>query len=209
MNSLFLFFTQSEGGAQSYLSRNGEASAANLADTISQFLIDTLQLDLMSSFEARAQSLNNDTIWRSFKDQSNLFGAAEAALQLEPNVLLLCGSHFRSQRTAEAIATQLALPICVDAKIDADPERSAKTSGLRDALSEWTTWLASQPQSPRLILVGTSVLCLNQWLKHVLPAEKSNEAVALLNEMTAENTVPAVFAAGYDSKNLHNPWIFD
>lgn len=207
MNTLFLFFTQAEGGAKNYLSRKGEDAAANLAETISQFLVETLSLDLSKNFDVRVKSLDEDLQWRAFKQQTSLRNAAQAALNLEPLVLVLSGGDWRSLKTTEAVATQLALPICVDEKVDGDAEKNQP--GLKEALVDWEHWIATGDLTPKIVLVGTSLKNLTTWLETKLDTEKFHNTKQILEESTYQDTIPAVFAAGTSRANAHLEWIFD
>lgn len=207
MNTLFLFFTQAEGGAKNYLSRKGDDAAANLAETIAQFLVGTLSLDLSKGFDARVKSLDEDLQWRAFKQQASLRNAAEAALNLEPTILVVSGGDWRSLKTAEAVATQLALPVCVDEKVDGDFEK--KQPGLKEALMVWEQWIATGVLSPKVVLVGTSLKNLTTWLEGKFEPEKFRNTKQILEESTQNDTIPAVFAAGTTGTNAHLEWIFD
>ena len=65
----------------------------------------------------RVHSLNEDVIWRSFKEQREFKNALTASMQTF-RCRIVCGNEIRTLKTTEVLAKVLALPICVDNRID-------------------------------------------------------------------------------------------
>ncbi|NBO38173.1 hypothetical protein EBU99_06290 [bacterium] len=210
MKILFLFYTQAEGGAPGYLSRKGEDAAGSLAQTLFGFAQDSLHIQLDSGFEQRARSLEEDIRWRTFKKSESLPQAVRAASQLFSDLLLLSGEHFRSLKTAEPVAQMCGLPVCVDIRLDrsADdkPSKGSLGEGLDDLLLSHLDNLA---EKPRCVCVATSQGALLGWLKPLVDADKWQSICDVMVKTTAEDSLPAVFACGYEKTAQGPRWIID
>lgn len=210
MRVLLLFFTQAEPGAPGYLSRRGESGAANLADTLGAFLAESLGVRLDLNFEARAQSLNEDLRWKAYRKQDTLGSAVTAALGLFEDALLMCGGSAATLKTAEAIATQFGLPVCVDERLDRAeddiPKKGVLADGLTTLLDEN---LPEREKAPRAVLVGTSQKALLAWLSAHMDTEKLESMRAALSDVSQEEVLPAVFACGVERSHAGVTWYFD
>jgi|GEM_PF-618013 len=218
MKLFFLLFTPAEAGAPGYLSRQGEESAASLAESVFGFLTGSLGVDLDSGFAERARSLEEDVRWRLFRKPEQIGEAAMASLALEPNVLLVSGGHERTQNTAQALARRLGLPVCVDARADGHTVLGKKNTGtLADTLAsitsgEWT----KEETPPRAIVVGTTREALEEWTGLLFSPDKHTQLKAILERTTKGGVFPSVFACGFESAEptstagkAEGTWIFD
>ncbi len=219
MKLLFLFFTQSEGGAPGYLSRRGEEAAESLADSLGQFLGQSLGVDVASGFDDRARSLEEDIRWRAFRSPASVGEAVAASLRLYSDVLLMAGGRERTLNTARAVSSRLALPVTVDARADGVPGEKGPSGVLADVLTDLVGppnigggegWL-TPAQAPRAVVMGTSVEALGAWLSTRLPAEQHASLVSALSNTTQDGLFPTVFACGFDRDETsgHHTWMFD
>lgn len=212
MRILFLFYTQAESGAPGYLSRRGEDAAGNLCESLIQFLTETLSVDLQSGLEQRARSVDEDLRWRAFKKPEALGQAIGSTLALFPDVLLMAGQEERTLKTAERLASALALPVCVDQRIDANPDdpKRRSTGGLQDALTDLLQKWLQEAHAPRSVVVGTSKAALLDWLKDWTTPEKHEALQDTLDKVTAQDSCPTVFACGYEGlSGEQGTWLFD
>ncbi|KAB8036767.1 hypothetical protein GCL60_13060 [Silvanigrella paludirubra] len=208
MKSLFLFFTQSEMGAPDYLSRTGEQGAETLAETIISFLSESLKIRILDNFEARAQSLNEDVLWRSFKEQSSFQKAVAASLSLYSEVLLLSGSDVRSMKTCEVLAKSLALPICVENRFDKHKKSEPQLGTLNDAMS--TLFENIQEENcPKVFLIATSIESLIEWVQEKKVADYTDYFEKIIHLSSENNVIPTVFVSGLEKENNEFKWIFD
>jgi hypothetical protein len=210
MQLLFLFYTQAEGGAPGYLSRKGEEAAQNLTESLLQFLSSSLGINLETDFEKRAKSIDEDIQWRAFRRQESLGNAISASLRLNREVLLLLGAQDRTLKTTVALASHSALPACVDERLDESKANRKARGNLTDALKDLLLNHLSPELSPKVILVGTSLPALLEWLQSELPPDKYSECVDVLQKTSHEDTHPVVFAAGATrTSNSEVQWVFD
>ncbi|BBH54009.1 hypothetical protein [Fluviispira sanaruensis] len=208
MKSLFLFFTQGEAGAPQYLSRTGEQGAEALSETIFTFLKDSLHLDLLSTLEARAKSLNEDILWKSFKEPASLPQAIQASIRLFPQLLLLAGNEMRSLKTTEILANRIALPVCVDERLDRHASSKPEIGTLKDALNDLSKLLSNEI-NPSIILVGTSFNSLSEWIRTHIPANKCVEFEKILSISSENDVIPSVLIAGFEKEDGQEKWFFD
>ncbi|WP_186647575.1 hypothetical protein [Fluviispira vulneris] len=208
MKSLFLFFTQGEAGAPQYLSRTGEQGAEALSESIFTFLKDSLHLDLLSNIEARTKSLNEDNMWKSFKDPTSLPNAIQASVGLCPQLLLLAGNDMRSLKTSEILANRMALPVCVDKRLDRHAGLQPEIGTLNDALMDLSNLLNNEINPP-IILIGTSVNALLGWIKNHIPANKYAEFEKILSISSENDVIPSVLIAGFEKEEGQEKWFFD
>ena len=208
MKSLFLFFTQSEIGATDYLSRTGEQGAETLTETIISFLSDSLQIHILKDFEARAQSLKEDVLWRSFKDQNDFQRACKASLSHYPEILLLSGNDIRSLKTCEVLAKGLALPICVDNRIDKHKNSKPYIGTLNEVIVTLIEKM-DEKNCPKVFLVATSFDALLEWVKEKNIEDYSDYFEKVLKLSSESNTIPTVFISGLEKDKDHFKWIFD
>lgn len=206
MRRLFLFYTSAAAGAPGYLSRQGEQSAENLAETLYAFLTQTLELDLASEAEARANSLTNDLRWRLHRDQSKIESAIENSLAFFPQILLLSGASHRCIKTTEYLASALALPVVVDNGLDAPIKSPQSPSTLNESLIQLNAKLNSGNLAPSVLLVSTSLEALSHWLKPQLSSDIFDAVSQSLVQASANDNQPAVVSCGFDAKS---GWIFD
>jgi hypothetical protein len=210
MKILFLFYTQSEAGAPGFLSRNGEESAGNLAQTLFGFASETLKLPLDDAFEARAQSLTEDIRWRAFKKPESLEQAVRAASQLYPDLLLFSGESTRSLKTAEPVAQVCALPVCVDARLDRCTEDKPRQGVLSEAIHDLiSTHVESLVNKPRTIWVATSQKALLEWTSSLMDEPKWRDFSEVFGRSTMNDTIPTVFACGYEKTADGPRWVVD
>lgn len=210
MKILYLFYTQAEAGAPGFLSRQGEESAGNLAQTLFQFANETLHLPLENDIESRVQSLTEDIRWRAFKTPESLSQAVRSASLFYPDLLLLSGEQTRSLKTAEPVAQACALPVCVDPRLDRCSDDKAVHGTLAEAmLSLEERLLAQLPQKPRCIWISTSQKALVEWTSTLMPQEKWQEFAGVFSKSTMGDTIPAVFACGYEKTADGPRWIID
>lgn len=210
MKILFLFYTQAEAGAPGFLSRNGEDAAGNLAQTLFNFASETLRLPLEAEMESRAQSLSEDIRWRAFKNPDSLSQAVQFASQLYPDLLLFAGEHTRSLKTTEPVAQACALPVCVDSRLDRCSDDKPNHGTLAGAMSSFDEkFLQNLPQKPRCIWISTSKKALLEWTATVMPEQKWKEFSEVFAKSTMEDTIPAVFACGYEKTAEGPRWIID
>ena len=208
MKSLFLFFTQSEMGAPEYLSRTGEQGAETLTETISSFLSESLKLKVLDGYEKRAASLNEDPIWRSFKEQGEFQKAVEASLALYPDILMVSGNDLRTFKTCEVLARALALPICVDHRFDKHELSEPKIGNLKDAL-ENLTQIITEENNPKVILVGTSLESIIEWVKAQNLKDYTENFDKILRISSEKDSIPTVLISGFVKENNTIEWIFD
>jgi hypothetical protein len=210
---LVLFFTQAQSGAPGYLSRQGEEAAQHLAETLESFLCQSLQLDLLSQKASRAQSLSDDVRWRLYKGPENFAGAVQASLGLFSEVLLLSGDAERTLNTTRVVASQLGLPVCVDARLDGSSSDKKAKGLLHDALEALTNLqspLRQRPNPPKALVVGTSVDALVEWIAGFFPPEKLDSLKEILRKSTQEGQIPTVFSCGFDGESVGvEAWLFD
>ena len=210
MKILFLFYTQSEAGAPGFLSRNGEESAGNLAQTLFDFASETLKLPLDDAFEVRARSLAEDIRWRAFKKPESLEHAVRAASQLYPDLLLFSGESSRSLKTAEPVAQACALPVCVDARLDRCAEDKPRQGLLSEAIHDLvSTHVEGLVSKPRTVWVATSQKALLEWTASVMDQKKWLEFSEVFSRSTMNDTIPAVFACGYEKTAEGTRWVID
>ncbi|MCA2960214.1 MAG: hypothetical protein IOD12_08175 [Silvanigrellales bacterium] len=217
MKLLFLFFTQSEGGAPGFLSRKGEEAAEALAESLSTFVSDSLGLDLAVGFASRARSLEEDIRWKAFRSPGSQAAAVAASLRLFSNVLLLSGAKERTLQTAEALASGVALPVVVDARLDRAPGEKTAAGALAGALSDALAALlgvldTDAHPTPQVVLVGTSLEALDAWLPDKMPPEALTAAREALSKATLGGLFPTVFACGFERGAPESPrdvWLFD
>lgn len=210
MKILYLFYTQAEAGAPGFLSRQGEESAGNLAQTLFQFANETLHLDLEAEFSSRAQSLAEDIRWRAFKKPDALSQAVHSASLLYSDLLLFSGEHTRSLKTAEPVAQAVGLPVCVDVRLDRCSEDKPAHGTLSDAMKTLEESLLAQlSPKPRCIWISTSQKALLEWTSTLMPPEKWQEFVDVFSKSTMSDTIPAVFVCGYEKTEEGPRWILD
>lgn len=212
MKLMFLFFTQSEGGAPGYLSRKGEETASALADSFEQFFEGSLGLTLKEGFEARATSLGEDIRWKAFRYQDSFSQAVAASLRLYPHALLVSGGALRSLKTSESIASQMALPVCVDERLDRTSVDKPQKGTCDDAMMELTRTLrgVDAAQQLKLVMCGTSVEALSEWAKEKIPLEKQDDFIRTLHHATSAASVPTILACGLElGPDGKESWIFD
>lgn len=210
MKILFLFYTQSEAGAPGFLSRNGEESAGNLAQTLFGFASETLKLPLDDAFDVRAQSLAEDIRWRAFKKPESFEQAIRAASQFYPELLLFSGEAIRSLKTAEPVAQACALPVCVDARLDRcsedKPSQGILAEAVHDLIAKHVDTLSDKP---RTIWIATSQKALLEWTASLMDANKWQEFSDVFVQSTLNDTIPAVFACGYEKTADGPRWVID
>lgn len=210
MQLLFLFFTQSEGGAPGYLSRKGEEAAQVLTDSLSQFLSESLEINLNENFESRAKSLNEDLHWRQLQKSTDLAAALKAATILSPHVVLVSGATPRSLKTAERLATQLALPVCIAEGVDIAQDNKPQRETLKSSLPNLLNALRACDPAPKILLLGTSLPALEEWLLPQLPSEKASDLKEVFKNSTQAGNFPTVFAAGMHlAQDGSTQWTFD
>ncbi len=208
MKSLFLFFTQSEMGAPEYLSRTGEQGAETLTETIISFLTESLKINILDGYEKRATSLNEDLIWRSFKEQGAFQNAFQASINLYPEILVVSGNDSRTFKTCEVLARGLALPICVDNRFDKHSLSNPKIGTLENAL-ENLSQLITEENSPKVILVGTSLDSILEWVKEQKIKDYSENFDKILRISSENDSIPTVLISGFIKENNAIEWIFD
>lgn len=208
MQALFLFYTQGEAGAPDYLSRTGEQGAESFAETITSFLSESLQIELVNTYAVRAKSLNEDVKWRSFKEQSVFPAALEAALQLCGEVLIVAGSDFRTLKTSEVLAKALALPICVENRFDKFKDSKPYIGNLTEALDNLLLQLKIDT-CPKVVLVGTSCSALLEWISTQKNADELQQFAEILRISSENDTIPAVFIAGMSKEHEKIGWVMD
>lgn len=208
MKTLFLFFTQGEAGAPEYLSRTGEQGAEAFAETISTFIQESLKIQIGNSYTERVHSLNEDVIRRSFKEQREFKNALTASMQLLSDVVIVCGNEIRTLKTTEVLAKVLALPICVDNRIDkwkdTKPYQGNLSNALNDLISYFNTELC-----PKIVLVGTSSQGLIEWIGTQKNPEEVQQFEHILSVTSENDTIPAVFIAGMNKENEKINWVMD
>lgn len=213
MKTLVLLYTQAEAGAPGYLSRQGEDSAENLAQTLFQFAQETLKCPLEDTYEVRVQSLKEDLRWKAFRAPAALPQAIRAAQGLFADLLLFSGEHTRSLKTAERVAQLFALPVCVDARLDKSPDDipppSAGTlaEGIDDLIRQHISTLEIKP---RCLCIATSERALITWLKSHMDSERWSEFQETLKQSTANDSIPAVYACGLELTESNTPrWLIE
>lgn len=211
MKILFLLYTQAEGGAPGFLSRRGEEAAGNLAQTLFGFAQDTLHIQVDAQYEARSKSLQEDLRWKAYKSAASLPQAIRAAHGLFSDVLLFSGEHFRTLKTVEPIAQMCALPVCIDARLDKCSDDKPQTGVLGDAIQELLdVHLPALESKPRCVWIATSQNALSEWLKPLMDDEKWESCREVLVQSTQNDTLPAVFACGYEKTADGSPrWIIE
>lgn len=199
MKLLFLFFTQSESGAPGYLSRKGEEAAAALGESLGTFLSESLGLGLSEGFDARARSLQEDIRWKAFRSPDSQAGAVAASRRLFPDVVLVSGMKERSLNTTEAVASRLALPVIVDARLDCPPGEKNAPGDLSAGLASLLASAGAPPEPcPKVVLVGTSLEALLCWLEGKMPEDQRASAKEALEKATEGGLFPTVFACGFE-----------
>ncbi|MEY4065084.1 MAG: hypothetical protein RIR26_1292 [Pseudomonadota bacterium] len=210
MKVLFLFYTQAEGGAPGFLSRNGEEAAGHLAQTLFHFASESLQLPLEAELSQRLESLEGDIRWRAYKNQDSLPQAVKAASALYPDVLLFSGESTRSVKTAEPVAQICGLPVCVDARLDRASEDKPASGWLADAIEAVLRERFSELEKPpRSVWVATSQKALLEWTRQLMPAEKWSEFSDVFVKSCMGDTIPTVFACGYEKTAQGARWVVD
>ena len=210
MRVLFLFFTQAEAGAPGFLSRRGEDSAANLAESLGQFLENSLQVDLTSGLPARALSLAEDLRWKAHRSQASLPVAVLASLALFPQVLLISGAQVRSLKTSEVLASEMGIPVCVDERLDLCAADKPQNGALVDALAQLVGEWLPPGEPPGAVLAATSVNALLEWLALHMDAEKHKSMAEVFFDVTEQGILPTVFACGMERhSNGSVQWVFD
>lgn len=208
MKALFLFFTQGEAGAPEYLSRTGEQGAEAFAETISAFISESLKIPITANYSARAKSLNEDAIWRSFKQQTDFSNAMRASLQFYSEVLIVAGNDHRTLKTAETLAKCLALPICVDNRLDkykeSKPYIGNLTSSLIDLIENF-----EENFCPKIVLVGTALKSLLEWVEAHKSLEEVQQFAEILTISSENDCIPAVFIAGMNKDGGNISWVMD
>ncbi|WGL60786.1 hypothetical protein QEJ31_04145 [Pigmentibacter sp. JX0631] len=208
MKALFLFFTQGEAGAPEYLSRTGEQGAETFAETISTFISESLKIPINTSYSERAKSLNDEVIWRSFKQQSDFSNAMKASLQFYSEVLIVAGNENRTLKTAETLAKTLALPVCVDNRIDkykeSKPFSGTLTTSLIDLIGNFEESLC-----PKIVLVGTAMKPLLEWVESHKNLDEVQQFAEILNISSENDSIPAVFIAGMNRDDNNISWVMD
>lgn len=208
MRSLFLFFTQSEIGAPGYLSRTGEQGATTLTETIISFLSESLRINILDGHEKRVSSLNEEPIWRSFQEKESFHKAIHASLTLYSEILVVAGNDVRTFKTCEVLASELALPICVDPRFDKHSLSIPKIGCLKDALENLANVL-SEKNNPKVILVGTSLESILEWIKGQNIEDYSEHFEHILRMSSENDIIPTVFISGFVKENNVIEWIFD
>ncbi|KAB8027963.1 hypothetical protein [Fluviispira multicolorata] len=208
MKSLFLFYTQGEAGAPHYLSRTGEQGAETLTETIFSFLTESLHLDLKSTLDERINSLNEDVKWRSFKDKSLFLEAVKTSVNLFSELIIISGSDDRTLKTTEFLAKKLALPACVDERIDRHSLLKPELGTLQEALTDFTQHL-NEDLNPALVLVGTSLNALLEWVKMQVPNNTHEDFEKILKMSSENDIIPSVLIAGFEKEGENIRWILD
>jgi hypothetical protein len=208
MKTLFLFFSQSEIGAPDYLSRTGEQGVETFTETIVSFLTNSLQIKILDGYEKRAKSLNEELVWRSFKEQGVFQKAVQASLRLYSEILIVSGNDSRTFKTCEVLAKDLALPICVDNRFDKHELSNPKIGGLNDALENLIQFITDE-NCPKVILVGTSLDSILEWIKQKNIKDYSANFDKILRISSENDTIPTVFISGFVKENNVMEWIFD
>lgn len=208
MKSLFLFFTQSEMGAPEYLSRTGEQGAETLTETVISFLSESLKINILDGYEKRAISLNEDHIWKSFQGQGEFQKAVQASFALYPEILVVSGNEKRTFKTCEILAKGLALPVCVDNRFDKHALSNPQIGCLKDALENLSQLITSE-NNPKVILVGTSLDSILEWVKSQNIQDYSENFDKILHASSENDTIPTVFISGFVKENNEMKWIFD
>lgn len=208
MKALFLFFTQGEAGAPEYLSRTGEQGAETFAETISTFISESLKIPIATCYSERAKSLNDEVIWRSFKQQSDFPNAMKASLQFYSEVLIVSGNESRTLKTAETLAKSLALPVCVDNRLDkykeSKPFSGTLTTSLIDLIKNFEEHLC-----PKIVLVGTAMKPLLEWVESYKSLDEVQQFAEILNISSENDSIPAVFIAGMNRDENNISWVMD
>ena len=93
MKTLVLAFTQAERGAPGFLSRRGEDSAKNMAESIGVFLQDTLGVRWQEGLAQRQAALHNDLRLKLLRSEKDIPAALSASLSLFATVLICSGSQ--------------------------------------------------------------------------------------------------------------------
>lgn len=211
MRILFLFYTQAESGAPGFLSQRGEDTAFHCAESVSQFLENSLQVDFSATHSEREVSLAQDLSWKRHVGPAYLSAAIKASSDLFPQVLIMSGAKNRTLKTSEYLATRLALPVCVDERLDLSAADKPSTGALSVALSQCIgQWLPPLEVYPSAVLIGTSLPGLLEWLASELDTEKHRHISEIFYQRTDEDLVPTVFACGMEVDSGGNlTWIFD
>jgi hypothetical protein len=210
MKVLFLFYTQAEGGAPGFLSRNGEEAAGHLAQTLFHFACESLHLPMETELETRIESLEGDIRWRAFRKPDAFPQAVKAASALYPDVLLFSGESTRSLKTAEPVAQMCGLPVCVDARFDRSSDDKPAGGSLAEAVHTLLHERFSELEHPpRSVWVATSQKALLEWSRQLMPAEKWSEFSDVFVKSCMNDTVPTVFACGYEKTAQGARWVVD
>lgn len=211
MKILFLLYTQAEGGAPGYLSRRGEEAAGNLAQTLFGFAQDTLSIQLDSGYDQRSQSLQEDLRWKAFRTPASFPQAVRAAHGFFSDLLLFSGEHFRTLKTCEPVSQMCGLPVCIDPRLDRCSEDKPANGTLGEAISDIIDQhIAPLENKPRCVWIATSQRALVEWLKPFMEEEKWTDCQQVLLQSTQSDTLPAVFACGYEKAADGSPrWVID
>ncbi len=211
MRRLYLFVTQAEGGAPGYLSALGERAMENTIENLKGFL-GGLGLDFEVSRVEREAQLSNASAVSAVGEPGQQAAAVKFSLSVFGDVLLISGEHIRSMKTAEGISQEFVLPVVVDRRADRNRDSQPSVGTLADVLSDLEeNWLSAHSQeegkseSPRLVLVLTSLETLGQWLETILPTDRLQPAVEALQEASEGDSVPAVFVVGREQAG----WVID
>lgn len=207
MKCLVLFYTQGEAGAPQYLSRAGEMGAQSLSETLLLFLQDNFKLDIKTNFNERARSLNQDEKWKQFSGQDNFLRAMEESLALYSDILLIAGNDARTLKTAQYISENFALPICVNDKLDKYQESKPFIGNLTQELPIILSQFINK--NPSVLIVGTSIVALLEWIRFKTDEKDYNMFCQILNMSSENDTIPAVFVAGYENSDGVEKWFFD
>ena len=207
MKCLVLFYSQSEAGAPQYLSRVGGLGAESLAQTLHSFLQESFKIDFKEKFVERSNSLNLNENWKNFKNKESFFSATKESCDLFPQVLLLAGNENRTLKTAGYLGQTFALPICIHESLDKHSESKPFIGSLSQELPKILNQL--EKYCPAVIIIGTSLPSLLEWIQ--TKTEKINyEIFNKVFQASSENdTIPAVFIAGYEKMGENENWIFD
>jgi len=140
-------------------------------------------------------------------------------LDLENQLMFVCGSQVRSLKTAEFLSTRLAVPFTVDGRWDRSPQDLPAVGTLKDVL-EFTIFelVKSKPTLPKVLLVGTALPALHHWIAEVFmdilpdPVQREDKVSSFhktLNDLTQNGQFPTVVICGAEVADGKIHWVFD
>jgi hypothetical protein len=124
------------------------------------------------------------------------------------DVLIVAGSHSRTLKTSEYIANILALPVCVDDRLDKYITPNYQSGTLIDGLKNLVKALPPV-KSPKVILVATSLMSIIEWVKSLNLKNYSNDFEKVIMHSSDNDTIPSVLIAGFTNESGKEEWIID